>query len=392
MHTKQLKPTNRQNSHKHKKRGQLLSNGWISRSLFLLFLFIPCQLFADIKNPVDKLSQGQGLVLLSVEGRTGTAFFIQPGILVTAFHNIISENVTPKDDFSPLKDHIFIYENSSQFRSDSIAETRQRNIPIEEIEAIALDGKHDLAIFRLHGGFQSDEFFPVPYNPVVIKGDGYIAQDGYWRPFSIHLAGFPSKRFMSIEGREIRDLKYEETSESGLFWGFTHNVYHVLKGMSGAPVLYSDGVLAGVLVEGRIVGSLRPEGMDTFVSARRLKNLLEQASLSCFDTSCLHQAMSDLQTQAEAGDRQAQWELGSISKKSEKWLWWEQAAENGHPAAQFYMGRRQWHFDGGNTYWLRKSAEQGYLPAFNFYHRREEYTIYQPISEKRTGLAEKIGP
>ena len=278
------------------------------------------------------------------EGRRATGFFYsQPDIVVTAFHIMI-----PDQYVGSVTNHISLYHHP----------LRQKNlIPATEIKVIALDVRNDLAVLKITG-YQSDSFYPV--NP-TLKTEHYSKSSG------ITIVGYPDASLTVLKGIVSGDSNYDYPGSGSLMGFIRDNRFVTLKGMSGAPVfLSSDNSVVGVYTEGSEIYRGIPIGLDLFTSVTKLQDLLQNPSLSCLDISCVREELQNLRNQAEDGDRQAQYKLAFYSDKKEKWSWLERSAKNGHPNAQFILGRRNYFFSNGDMYWLEKSFDQDHSPAENF--------------------------
>ena len=180
-----------------------------------------------------------------------------------------------------------------------------------------------------------------------------------------------------------------------------------LAGMSGSPVLDAGGRVAGVgyFAEGNMLYGVKINHVKAFVAGESGTVCSQHASLQ----SCLLAGARQVKEMAAGGDIQAIYELGdwpsnvhridssmgldihSLDEAARKgyvhavfglallyeknddfekaFALFKQAAEKGHPTSAFELGR--YYFNGWGTqkdmvlgrFWLRKSIDQGFLPA-----------------------------
>ena len=289
-----------------------------------------------------------GIVLVKTSNRSrGTAFFITPNTLVTAFHNIRSLYLSE----GLIKKHISFYTIKNKLIS-------RYPISLEKIEIIALDGKYDLAVLKIKG-YKSKTFYPIR----SFKKTSPLPRDS-----NVLVMGFPGRNFTLFRGTTLGNVNY---AKEGGFEGFGHDRYAITKGASGAPVFLSDHSLAGVYIEGRSMYPDGPIGLDLFTSVLKLKEILSQrTSLACFNFSCVEEEVQNVLNQAKNGDRLAQYKMAVFDFDGRQLFWFEKAALNGHPNAQFFWGKHLFHVE-SNTYWIEKSAAQNHLPALDYLRRIE---------------------
>ena len=309
-----------------------------------------CPMDKDDENNllhVPYLHSYPGVVSIRTSGGSGTGFFISRNVVATAFHVI--SNLECQGSIEKR-----IYLEDFPERSPFEVRTRRKSffpapvpsVPVSEI--VALDAKHDIALLRFEG-YISEFFYPL----VASVPDDILSRE-------VKIPGFPGRNPRIIDRESLFVSNYDHL-DSDSFFGMVRRSFESAKGASGSPVLSSNGDLLGVYVEEMIMDEIKMS-LDLFVSVENLWNLLEKPSLSCVDTSCIRDELRVLEEQAESGDRQAQYRFGSVSDDGLKWFWWEKAAENGHPNAQFFLGRRNF-YRTGETYWLERSAAQGHPPA-----------------------------
>ena len=320
--------------------------------LFILFIVIPVQKGLADDN---KLLYPGVVQIETSEGPQGTGFFISQDIIATAFHTITFDEYK-----GSVEENIYFLDG----KSDS-------KYSVSEI--VALDAKHDIALLKV-SDYVSQFFYP----PISTVSATTLLE-------KITIPGFTEGDLIILEGEILGPSNYD-IKDSDSFFGFTHNRKQKTKGMSGAPVLSSKKDLLGVHIEGKVWGIIRPVGLNLFTSVEKLWNLLEKPALSCKNISCVKDELKVLQTQALfSRDRQAQYKLAMFSDDPIQDFWLEQSAENGHPSAQFFLGKKEFLSSAcQRTYWLKKSVNQDYPPARQYVEdiSNEEYNFFCEITRK----------
>ena len=183
-----------------------------------------------------------------------------------------------------------------------------------------------------------------------------------------------------------------------------------LAGMSGSPILDAGGRVAGVgyFAEGNMLYGVKINHVKAFVAGESGTVCSQHASLQ----SCLLAGARQVKEMAAGGDLQAIYELGewrsnvhridssmgddldSLMEAARQdyapaafdlallyaknddlktaFALYKQAAERGHPGSVFQLGR--YYFNGWGTpqdkalgrFWIRKSIDQGFLPAMDY--------------------------
>ncbi len=321
--------------------------------LFILFIVIPYQKGLADDN---KLLYPGVVQIETSEGYQGTGFFISQDILATAFHTITFDEYK-----GSVEENIYFLDG----KSDS-------KYSVSEI--VALDAKHDIALLKVSDYVSNFFYSPataVPFTLEKIKVPGFIK-------------GSP----IILEGDNLSP-SYYDSMDSDSFFGFAHNRELTTKGLSGAPVLSPKKDLLGVYIEGKVWGVVSPVGLDLFTSVENLWNLLEKPSSSCKIIYCVEAELRVLRKQARLEDRQAQYRLGTLinivypDRRDKFWL--ERSAENGHPSAQFLIGKVEFYSSAcQRIYWLKKSANQDYPPALQYIEdiSNEKFKLFCEIQRK----------
>ena len=366
---------------------------------------------ADIRAYLDRYPQGTFSVLARnwlgrLQGQGQATDGGRPVRIVEEAHRAVWQihNVKPGETFGKRKDHSrgtafaigptnFITDVHVLLgllrRDDSLAATTllQDGNPLQlkVKQVLAINVAHDLAL--LETGQRVEEYLR------------FIDEDAPGLDEQLWVMGYLD----GLTRQEIANgIVYED-----IFNFVVATDFPDLDGMSGSPVLNSEGRVAGVgyFAEGNMLYGVKINHVKAFVAGESGTVCSRHASLQ----TCLLAGARQVEDMAAAGDVQAIYELGdwpsnvnridssigvdihSLDDAAHKgyvhavfglallyeknddfekaFALFKQAAEKGHPGSVFELGR--YYFNGWGTqkdmvlgrFWLNKSSDQGFLPA-----------------------------
>ena len=241
----------------------------------------------------------------------GTGFFVHPNFVVTNFH-VVEEWLL--DDQKYNVNSIVVAKKKKDGTDGAIA--------IRVKKVIALSALYDLALLEMEVPIDSylelEEETPLPDEPLFITGYPYL------EPTHI------------IKKRPLVQFKYQ--------YDFASN-YSDIKGFSGSPVLNQEGKVVGVL-------KTTIFNMPQSIYPRVLRNFIDgHVGTRCNDyetaKSCIEQCLKNLESLAEHGNDEAQFELGFRLYRMNKsrtnkvtYRWMKKATENklANAFAQYNLG------------------------------------------------------
>ena len=229
-------------------------------------------LFSSKEFGFTERKQYPGVVLLTIKDKpVGTAFFIAPDILATAFHVI-------NDLKGPVKENLFFLDPVT-------------HVPVAIREIVALDMESDLAILKTD--YHSETFYPVGFS---------YERENISNREEVIIPGFPAGRFHLVKGRiaESKDftISLNITGKDRRISSFSGN--------SGGPLLSKKGHLRGVLI-----AEIQFFGRLYIVSVQKLRDLLSEPKLSCITNLCIDEEKERVFSQAFKGDRNSQFAVGN---------------------------------------------------------------------------------
>ena len=185
----------------------------------------------DIPQPV--VQAGGAVYNLDIRGRQGTGFLLENGLLVTALHGLVS-NVYGVLSIHDQLDSIFLSQNGVP-----------ADIKIKALKAVSAYA--DLAILEVEGDFQN---YLSERKTTSLEGEFFIA-------------GYPQKNSAIDYAKSKNILK--QTPHWVMPFDRTN-----LDGMSGSPLLDSQGQIIGVLVSagGNIGGSVISNKINDVIQGR----------------------------------------------------------------------------------------------------------------------------
>lgn len=269
-------------------------------------------------------------------GGGGTAAFVTPNILVTAFHNIVGYT-------DPLSGKLFFLDRKTGGA-----------VPITAI--IGLSAKHELVALYV-GNFHSEAFYSIDTEINLIK-------DGLSR--NIKITGFPDFQFAVAEGR-IQDKQFSDP----FIQASVLLPHQLFSRNSGGPILFENNKLVGIL------NQADPDLSISFTPVEKVKELLLGPRLTCMANTCINDELDKLQQDGEAGDVASQFVLGYFhylgigfpEDKKTAFNWFKQAASQGHVRSQFNVGIMLIEGQGipqdqeEGAEWLQKSADQSHFAS-----------------------------
>lgn len=195
---------------------------------------------------------------------------------------------------------------------------------------VAADLKNDLMLLRTPNHYQANSFYP---RERLVKPDGIKGLEEF---FTLSSSGAQ----WSISQGTISTYDLSKSDQENQYLAFITSRNTVQRGSSGAPIISTEGSIMGIITNGD-----EETNSIFFRPAWILESLLDQShQSSCRTTVCINE-----------------------------WKKWKELALQGDREAQFLLGREA--FDIGKyihgeyesaLYWLKQSASQHYLPAFNF--------------------------
>ncbi len=284
-----------------------------------------------------------------------TGYFIsEDGILATAFHGVV-------DLTGEVSRHILFEDRGGIYAVTKI---------------IALDPKSDLALLRAPKDYRLVRFYPPvgegeegsagrPLNitgwlgNAVLNNKGQTGSQGFLTAF-----GFPSK---SKTGTVLR-AKMLNTVHTDPFYmiGRMSEIFHIV-GMSGGPVFFEDGTLAGTMQASTGMKYIRITRVEHIIK------LMEREPLSCVDDECITSAMNLLISEAERGDARAWLTLGNLFARQKMYTqafkWYKESAEGGLAEAQYATGLMYFFGMGAPrdkllaVKWFKRSSDQEFMFA-----------------------------
>ena len=296
-------------------------------------------IFSKKENVINEKYSSAVVQIASLKS-LGTAFFISPDTLVTNFHVIGALT----EEMGLIEDQLFVEVSGKDL------------FPVESIAA--LDSLSDLAVLKIKD-------FTSPHY-ISLKEVSPSSQE-------IQTAGFPQS-----------DMFTGTISETKGFIFYEFDKFIRIKtqkrmggGASGAPVLFKNGALAGIIYKGVKGGVLGESGV---VSVDRLKELLAKSPLNCRSALCVTKERERIHGLANQGDSLAQFHLAEmyltgkgVNQSFEKAFYWMQkSADQGYLYAQKELAGMYFSGYGANQDykkafdWFQKSAAQDYpLAQFN---------------------------
>ena len=262
-----------------------------------------------VRNPSEKISVGSG-------------FFIdESGVLVTAFHVI--------DSVKSIEDIRFI----DMPIGEDVA--LQRSLSFTEITA--LDPIADIAVLKAEG-YKPKKIYPVTGG--MDKNRAPALKD-------IVISGFQSNITSAVQTMrgEIKKLEGDIPYFINIHID-KRNLNERLSGMSGGPVAFENGDLAGMVSQG-LTENL------TAVSVKSIHKALKNKPLSCPADECIKEAFRRLYEKGAGGDKSAQFALADLAYLDKNLYesyfgadapsaceWFQRAAAKGLIMAQYYMRAR----------------------------------------------------
>ena len=334
---------------------------------------------APLIDRLEQAKQAVWMIIGSNEEAKGTAFFVSPRHVVTKWHVIHDQN-----DMASL---------SLQ------QEGNEQKLSVKRLISVSV--LHDLALLETGGSSAS--------HLTVRKGAVSDKED-------LFLSGYPNGVFKyTLKTGPLKDFK------DGIFIYFFINRTDLF-GNSGGPVLDTNNRVVGIISGGKnnytymIKGSILREFIDGDIGLN-CKGLTPRV--------CIEKEMYHLQEQAKRGSKIAQYRLGmqyilemdyygegAKNSLSSAQKWYQQAAEQGFPPAQYTLGEEMYAKSKKGVgqqveqnlslarKWYRRAAKQGHALAQyslgNMYEKGEGGKLsfssarkwYQQAAEQGLALAQ----